>query len=797
MTTQLRTPTRVICLIAVYFLGGLLGKKAAFMNGDLALVWPHAGIALAAILLFGYRFLPGIVAGAFLFSMVDGKPVGFFTVATAIGNCVGAMVCTYMLRQTIRFQNRMERTRDAVAFILLAAFFGTTINALFNVAGLYMAGQADWENVGAALITWWVPNAMGCLVVAPLFLSWSEFRLRAWNTKRMLEMICCAGGLLASTTVSFESWYVQGVERYPLAFLPYPFLLWTALRFGVRGAALGTLVVSAASIHSVLQKRGPFVLDSETNTLLLLGAYIAVVAISNLLLAASATERAASERRYRAVVEDQTECICRFDRRGVLTFVNDAFCRARGAGREELLNTSFLPQLSALDLEIPLGTFLQLTPDDSTLAYDSRVTTDDGSLRWEHCAVRALFDKNDGIVEFQMVSQDITKRKLAEEALRTSEEKIKAILVDGILTVDEAGSIVSGNPAAERIFKLSSARLASRPLVDLVHQEDRENCRAALASVRANEIAELDVRGKLQEEDPLRLHICISALTVNGRAGYVVVVRDVTQPRLIEEQLRHAQKMETVGHLAGGVAHDFNNLLSVIVGHASLMIGVHKASGKLAQGAQQILKAAERGTRLTRQLLMFSRKEIMQTREMNWNETVQEMTKMLHRILGENIALTVETCSEALMVRADEGMLDQVLMNLAVNARDAMPHGGELVLTTGKKQISERDLRNHLDSEPGLFAFVSVRDTGHGIPPEILPKIFEPFFTTKDVGKGTGLGLSTVYGIVKQHKGFIEVHSEVGKGTTFDLFLPAIGVSPSRVAAEENSSKEPPALAAA
>jgi PAS domain S-box-containing protein len=607
---------------------------------------------------------------------------------------------------------------------------------------------------------------MGCLVVAPLLLSWSHFQIPRWSGKRAIELTLCAAGLITATVFSFESWYAHGITQYPLAFLPYPFVVWAALRFGVRGATLSTLVVAAASIHAVLGKRGPFVLDSEVQTLLLVGSYIAVV-----LLAASAAERSASERRYRAVVEDQTESICRFDRHGNLTFVNDAFCRSRGKSRDKLMETSFLPQVSALDLEIPLATFLQLVPEDPLLTYDARVSTAQG-LGWEQCTVRALFDRDQVINEFQMVSQDITKRKNVEEALRASEERLKAILADGILTLDEKCSIVSCNPAAERIFGRRTAELTATPFGDLFTEEDRNAWLDATRAADSNGMAELEIRGKRRAGEVFPVHLCLSGLPVNGRAGFVVVVRDITGPKQVEEQLRHSQKMETVGHLAGGVAHDFHNILSIIVGHASLMIAVHKVAGKVAQGAQQILKAAERGSRLTRQLLMFSRKEVMQLKLVNLNDSVSEVSKMLQRVLGENIAMEVRSCAEALTLRADEGMLDQVLMNLAVNARDAMPEGGRLVISTGQRELFERDVDNSSETKPGWFAVVSVTDTGIGIPPEILPRIYEPFFTTKEIGKGTGLGLSTVYGIVKQHRGMIHVQSEVGRGTTFEILLP-------------------------
>jgi signal transduction histidine kinase len=202
------------------------------------------------------------------------------------------------------------------------------------------------------------------------------------------------------------------------------------------------------------------------------------------------------------------------------------------------------------------------------------------------------------------------------------------------------------------------------------------------------------------------------------------------------------------------------------------MIEVLGASGKIAEGARQILGAADRGVRLTRQLLTFSRRQVIHTKRLDLNESVRQVGQMLQRILPQTIELQIHSQAGELNVLADESMLDQVLMNLAVNARDAMPQGGTLLLKTSRRTLTSGELQSHTEVEPGPFAVLSVADTGSGIPPEIMPRIFEPFFTTKDVGKGTGLGLSTVHGIVKQHKGFIEVQSMVESGTTFRVYLP-------------------------
>jgi nitrogen-specific signal transduction histidine kinase len=247
--------------------------------------------------------------------------------------------------------------------------------------------------------------------------------------------------------------------------------------------------------------------------------------------------------------------------------------------------------------------------------------------------------------------------------------------------------------------------------------------------------------------------------------------RDVTEQKRLENQLRQAQKMESVGQLAGGIAHDFNNLLTVIQGHAALLQSV-AGSGEAAESLQQISIAAERSANLTRQLLTFSRRQVMKRRPLDLKEVVDDMSKMLRRILGEDIVLTVENSSDLPRIDADRGMMEQIILNLAVNSRDAMPRGGQLLISTKKVRVDETYIRQNPDASPGEFICLKVADTGCGIAPKNLPHIFEPFFTTKEVGKGTGLGLATVYGIIKQHNGWIEVSSQPGEGCQFQIYFP-------------------------
>jgi CheY-like chemotaxis protein len=249
--------------------------------------------------------------------------------------------------------------------------------------------------------------------------------------------------------------------------------------------------------------------------------------------------------------------------------------------------------------------------------------------------------------------------------------------------------------------------------------------------------------------------------------------------------------MEAIGQLAGGVAHDFNNILTVIQGSASLLLNPQLDPEEKLGCSRQIVQAAERAAGLTRQLLMFSRKHVLQMGQLDLNEVVGNMTKMLQRILGEDITLRAEYDPKLPVIAADAGMIEQVLLNLAVNSRDAMPTGGRLLISTSVENLGTDHPQLPAGTSPGSYVCLKVSDTGSGIPPDVLPRIFEPFFTTKETGKGTGLGLATVYGIIQQHHGWVTVTSEVGRGTTFHVHLPAAKGAPTKLEASTAAPKLP------
>jgi PAS domain S-box-containing protein len=391
--------------------------------------------------------------------------------------------------------------------------------------------------------------------------------------------------------------------------------------------------------------------------------------------------------------------------------------------------------------------------------------------------------------------RNITERKRAEEELRWKTAFLEAQVdsaLDGILVVDNQGKKILQNQRMNELWKIPPPIAEDKndaAQIQFITNQTKNPQQSAdkVASlyshpdeVSRDEVDLIDGTALERYSSPVRDK-------AGKHYGRIWTFRDITERKRLEEQFRQSQKMDAIGQLAGGVAHDFNNILGVIQMQSDLL----KSGGNLSPAqldfAGEIGAATQRAAALTRQLLLFSRKEVLQPRDLDLNQSISNMTKMLWRILGEDIKMQFKFAMQPLFIHADPGMLDQVLMNLAVNSRDAMPKGGRLVIETSTAEFDESVRGQSAQARPGSFVCLSVSDTGCGIPAENLPRIFEPFFTTKDVGKGTGLGLATVFGIVQQHQGWVHVYSEAGHGTTFRIYLP-------RLAGMSRPEPEPPAL---
>jgi signal transduction histidine kinase/DNA-binding response OmpR family regulator len=341
------------------------------------------------------------------------------------------------------------------------------------------------------------------------------------------------------------------------------------------------------------------------------------------------------------------------------------------------------------------------------------------------------------------------------------------------------GEIIWSETAMRHFGLLPGIEVDRDALLQLVHPDDRERVGHLVLKAfdpqsggdYSAEYRAIGLSDRIERYLSVRGRVYFDS---RGRpVRFVGVTSDLTARKQLEDQFRQAQKLESLGRLAGGVAHDFNNLLTVINGYSQMTLDTLSAEHPLREGLEEILKAGMRAIFLTRQLLAFSRRRPIKTETIIINDLLADLRKMLERLVGEDVELVFNSHPAAGAIRADAGHLEQVVMNLIVNARDAMPHGGKVFIETGRFVVDEAVSESPIDVAPGQYAALTVRDTGHGMPPEVKARLFEPFFTTKEEGKGTGLGLSTVYGIVKQCGGSISVESDVGRGTTFRIFFPA------------------------
>jgi PAS domain S-box-containing protein len=403
--------------------------------------------------------------------------------------------------------------------------------------------------------------------------------------------------------------------------------------------------------------------------------------------------------------------------------------------------------------------------------------------------ISIIKDSTGKIVGVSKMARDITERRLMEKALRKFDLQLAHAMnlaqlvaweydvASGLFAFNDRYYTLHGTTAELEGGNLMSAGDFARKFV---HPDDAHLVAEAIgkALATANPDYQQQVECRILRRNGEVRNVLVSISITKDSAGRTIqlqgAIQDITEHRKLEEQFRQSQKMEAIGTLAGGVAHDFNNILAVIQMQASLLKYDGNLSARQTVLADDIEVAIQRAVALTRQLLMFSRKQTMLPRDLDLNESISEMTKMLRRVIGENIEMRVKPAAQPMLIHADVGMMDQVLMNLSVNARDAMPDGGRLVIEISGMDFDEFAAKQSAQARPGSFVCLSVSDTGCGIPPENLQKIFEPFYTTKAVGKGTGLGLATVFGIVQQHKGWVNVYSEVGHGTSFKIYLPRL-----------------------
>lgn len=488
-----------------------------------------------------------------------------------------------------------------------------------------------------------------------------------------------------------------------------------------------------------------------------------------------------AEERYRAVAETATDVIITIDENGTILFINRSVERVFGYEVAEVLGK---------EVTILLGERMRFA---LTVGFNKYSDTGDKDLNWEAVELMGLHKNSQEIpIELSLgeffkngkrfligIARDISERKRAEQELRTSEERYRDLVEnarDVIYTQDLEGNYTSINKAGERLTGYTRAETLQFSLMQTVAPEYREQARQMIARKLAGEaetIYDLEILAK--DGSRVALEVNTRLICQNGvPMGVQGIARDVTERNQLEAQLRQSQKLEAVGQLAGGVAHDFNNLLTVILGYSEMILSRMDHNHPLRHNLNEIKKAGESASSLTRQLLAFSRKQVLQPKVIDLNSVVTDMARMLLRLIGEDLELVTDLKPSLARVRADPGQIEQVLINLVVNARDAMPRGGTLTIKTDNVVVDDELARKYVSIKSGPHVMLTVSDTGHGMDADTQARVFEPFFTTKGSGKGTGLGLATVYGIVKQSGGNIWLDSEPGKGTTFRVYLPRV-----------------------
>jgi PAS domain S-box-containing protein len=487
-----------------------------------------------------------------------------------------------------------------------------------------------------------------------------------------------------------------------------------------------------------------------------------------------------AEEKYRGIFENAIEGIFQTCPDGEhFTTANGAMARILGYDSPaELISNAaciggdiFLDPARHADLIRMLGT------KDAVSDFECQWRRRDGAVIWVSFNIHPVRDAGGKLQGYEGTMEDIGERKRAEEAVRSSEARYHTLFeasVDGIMIADsETKALKYANPALCLMLGYTENELRTMGVADI---HPRDALAGVMAQFEAQTRKEITLAADVPclRKDGAIVYADINSvpITIDGTVCNAGFFRDITEHKILQAQLLQAQKMEAVGLLAGGIAHDFNNILTAIIGYGTLLQMKINEGDPLKHNADQVIAAADRAAHLTQSLLAFSRKQIINPKPVDLNQIIKAVEKFLARIIGEDIELKTVVEEEELIVMADSGQVEQLLLNLATNARDAMPEGGLLTVSTGRLAIDADFIKAHGYGKPGPYALICFEDTGIGMDKKVQEKIFEPFFTTKEVGKGTGLGLSIVYGIVKQHNGYINLYSEQEKGTTFRIYFP-------------------------
>jgi PAS domain S-box-containing protein len=809
-----RHAAKLLIVALAYFVLAKLGLMLATINPSASPIWPPTGLALAALILGGPRLWPAVFAGALA---ANATTAGTLETAAfiAVGNTLEALVGGFLIERWSSRRDVFSTPAGVVKFALISVGPATAVSATIGVTILCASDFAAWTNFFPIWVTWWLGDAAGALVVTPVIVLWARSDWRRFGWQELRGTATVLGLAILVGLIAFSPLLPRSQYSVPLGFLAILPLVWAALRRGPRDTATVTLILTGFAIWGAVVHAGPFGQIGRNDAFLLLLTFMISTSVPSLVLSVDVALRRGVDEALR---RSQAELDARVkERTAALADANIQLNEAQrlanlGSWSWDVVNNKIVWSDQLHDIYGvardkfggTLDEFIGFVhPDDRAtvqasvgralesgdrFSHEERIVRPDGGVRHLQSAGEVLRDEAGRPIRLLGICLDVTDRKQVERALHDS-ERTHRLIVEGvrdyaIFMMDPGGIVRSWNAGAGQIKGYSAEEIVGRHFSRFYTEEDRAAGLPAAALEIATRTGKYEAQGWRLRKDGTQFFASVLMDAIRDDAGALIgfakITRDITAQREAQlaleqtrEQLAQAQKMEALGQLTGGIAHDFNNLLMIVSGYAQILQR-RVNNPKDTQAIEAIRAAAGRGEKLTRQLLTFSRRQQLMPVVVDLRSRIDAVRDMLAPSLHGNIALVCDIEDKIWPVEVDLSELELALVNLAVNARDAMPDGGTITLQARNVVLKPGSAAGPLE---GDFVAIAIIDTGTGIPPEVMQRVFEPFFTTKPVGKGTGLGLSQVHGFANQSGGSVTVTSEPGKGTAVTMYLPRSGAA--------------------
>jgi PAS domain S-box-containing protein len=791
-------PIQLICFTLIYIVAARFGLLFAYVEGNVSLVWPSTGYALALLMVFGYRYWPVVAAGAMLVNLMTDLPLGVALI-TATGNSLEALVGVYLLRRA-RVSLAFDHIYDVVSFIILAGIISTMFSATFGVTALALDGQFPWSNYGLIWGVWWLGDAMSMLVIAPVLLIWVQppcpYAKDPLTRHNLLFWVALA---VVSLLVFNTRLVTDGF--FPLAYITFPFLVWAALRFSQREVALCTLVIATIAILGTIQQTGPFIRANTHESLFFLWSYISTVSITAMLLAAALAERKQAEhslleaaRRFESIYRNTPVMMHSIDAEGRIVNVSQYWLDVIGYEESEVIGRSSIdfltPDSRRYAHEVVLPQFYQ-TGQCVEVAY--QYVKKNGEIIDALLSATSEYDAEGKVTRSLAVIQDVTQRKRTEDALRRSEARFRAIFEGaniGITVVDRDAHPVASNEAFTRMLGYSEAELCRMAFREFTHPEDVDNNMELYHQLMQGEINHYGMEKRYIRKDGGIVWVRINVSQFPGAAAdnelLITIVEDITDQKRAEAALyrlnaeleqRVAERTAKLSaandrlteldrlksKFIADVSHELRTPLAVLNTRVYLL--EHSKPEKRDEYLNGLRDQIERLTRFVNSILDLSRLELGRGRiafgAVNLNDIVEHVSAALApRAEINDLTLVVHYGHDLPPIYGEYNQIAQVATNLIANAVNYTPDGTIDVST----------------AQDGEWVYLRVQDTGMGITSDDIPHLFERFYRGERAGQskvsGTGLGLSIVKEIVDLHNGRIEVVSQIGKGTTFTVRFP-------------------------